>query len=258
MAGFTRPTNIGIQTMDNLNTLWLGFRSLIFWVGFAISTMLYGLITPILFFLSHDRGFAILITWAHFNTWWIKVTCGVKFQIKNPENIDKSQAHIVLANHQSTWETLAIPTIIPPFAWVLKKELFKLPFFGWALKILTPIAIDRAAGRSAIEQIKNQGKKKLDAGIWICMFPEGTRIAPDKTGRYKLGGAILAEHTGYPVIPIAHNAGASWPRHGFIKKPGTITISIGPKIKSKDRKAAEIMKDVKEWIELEKETLPAL
>ncbi len=244
--------------MNLLNTLWLGFRATLFWIGFAIVTMVFGLLSPLLLLLPNKMAFGILIYWTYINVWWLKVTCGVRYTVKNPENIDRSSAHIVLANHQSTWETMAIPTLIPRFAWVLKKELFKIPFFGWALKVVTPIAIDRSAGRSAVDQIKEIGQQRLDDGMWICMFPEGTRVMPGKKGRYKMGGAILASHTGYPVIPIAHNAGESWPRHSYIKKPGTITISVGPKILSEGRKAADIMKEVETWIEAEKKILPPI
>ncbi len=244
--------------MKTLNTLWLGFRATVFWAGYGLITIGYGLLTPLLFLLTPEMAFQVLITWAYINVWWLKVTCGVHYMVKNPQNIDKSDTCIVLANHQSTWETMAIPTLLPPFAWVLKKELLNIPFFGWALKLVNPIAIDRSAGRTAIEQIKMIGKERLDDGIWICMFPEGTRVAPGKKVRYKMGGAILASYSGYPIIPIAHNAGESWPRHSYIKKPGTITISIGPKILTKGREADEIIKDVKDWIEAEKEKLPPI
>lgn len=243
--------------MEKLETLWLGFRATLFWVGYALFTMIVGLLTPLLFLLPAKLSFKILMLWTHINIGWLKITCGVKYRVKNPENMDHSSTHIVFANHQSTWETMALPTLIPPFSWVLKKELFKIPFFGWALKLVNPIAIDRSAGRS-IEQIKSIGKERLDSGIWICMFPEGTRVEPGKKSRYKLGGAILASHTGYPIIPIAHNAGESWPRHSYIKKPGVITVSIGPKILTKGRDAESIMKEVKEWIETEKKTLPPI
>ena len=244
--------------MKTLKTLMLGLRATLFWTGYAIVTIGYGLLTPLLFLLPAELAFRVLITWTHINVWWLKVTCGVRYVIKNPENIDRDSAHIVLANHQSTWETMAIPTLIPRFSWVLKKELFKIPFFGWALKLVSPIAIDRSAGRSAIDQIKNIGKKRLDDGIWICMFPEGTRVLPGGKSRYKMGGAILASYSGYPIIPIAHNAGESWPRHSYIKKPGIITISVGPKILTKGRDAGDIMKDVEDWIETEKQALPPI
>jgi len=244
--------------MKILNTLWLGSRATLFWFGFAANNMIYGLITPILFLLPSEMSRKILITWGPINTWWLKISCGVKYRIKNIENLDQDQPHIVLANHQSTWETMAIPILIPPFAWVLKKELFRIPFFGWALKIANPIAIDRVAGRLSIQQIKTQGKAKLDAGFWVCIFPEGTRVALNEKVRYKKGGAILAAYTGCPIIPIAHNAGESWPRHSFIKKPGTITISIGPVIKTEGRTSIKIIKEVEQWIEAEKKQLPPI
>jgi len=124
-----------------------------------------------------------------------------------------------------------------------------IPVFGWALALTDPIGINRGAGRVAIKQLITEGKKKLDAGKWMVLFPEGTRTAPGKTKKYKIGGALLAEKSGYPVIPIAHNAGEFWPRHSFIKWPGTISVVIGPAIESKGRSAEEINKEVFDWIE---------
>lgn len=244
--------------MKTLNTFWLGLRATLFWIGFTANNIFYGLITPILLILPTKISGKILRTWNPLNTWWLKVSCGMKYRVKNPENIDRTKAHILLANHQSTWETIVLPTLIPPFVWVLKKELFKIPFFGWALRIADPIAIDRSKGRSSVQQIKNQGKAKLDAGFWICIFPEGTRVPLGKKVRYKKGGATLAAYAGYPILPVAHNAGESWPRHSFIKKPGTITISIGPAIETKGRKATQIIKDVEQWIETERKQLPPI
>lgn len=244
--------------MKLLNTLWLGLRATVFWIGFATNNIIYGLLTPILLLLPKKISRKMVFSWTSLNTWWLKVTCGVKYRVKNPENIDRENTYILLANHQSTWETIALPTLIPPFVWVLKKELLNIPFFGWALKMADPIAIDRIASRESLKQIHTQGKAKLDAGFWVCMFPEGTRVPPGKSVRYKKGGAILAAHTGYPIIPVAHNAGESWPRHSFIKKPGTITVSFGPVIHTKGRKSSQIIKDVEQWIEAERKQLPPI
>jgi 1-acyl-sn-glycerol-3-phosphate acyltransferase len=164
-----------------------------------------------------------------------------------------------MANHQSTWETFALPCIFPQhLSWVLKRELLNIPFFGWGLRVIRPIAIDRADGRAALKQISQQGKALLEAGISIVIFPEGTRVAPGEKLPYKIGGAILASHAGFPVIPVAHNAGESWSRHAWIKKPGTITVSIGAAIDTKNKKADAINKQVESWIEDEKLRLPAL
>jgi 1-acyl-sn-glycerol-3-phosphate acyltransferase len=243
----------------------LTIRATLFWIGFALSTALVGLISPFLLFVSADISYKILVPWTHFNLWWIKVTCGLKYDIKGLENIDLERNGIILANHQSTWETLLIPTIFPPISWVLKKELFKIPFFGWALSRVKPIAIDRTAGSSAVDQVKVNGKMRLDSGNWVCIFPEGTRVNPGANARYRLGGAILAEYCalesadgeGYPVYPMAHNAGECWPRHSYIKLPGTLSVSIGKPFSVKGMDVPEINDKVKSWIEAEIEKMPA-
>ncbi len=243
----------------------LYIRATLFWVGFAFSTLLTGLISPFLLPFSHETSYKILVPWTHFNVWWIKVTCGIKYKLIGKENIDPSNHGIVLANHQSTWETLLIPTLFhPAVSWVLKKELFKIPFFGWALARVKPIAIDRDAGSSAVDQVKTKGKGRLDEGNWVCIFPEGTRVNPGETKRYRMGGALLAHYCatnskdgeGYPVYPMAHNAGECWPRHSYIKRPGTITVSIGQPFSVKGLDPAEINDKVREWIEAEIEKMP--
>lgn len=244
----------------------LYIRATLFWIGFGGSTLLIGLFSPLLLPLSHNTSYKILVPWTHFNLWWLKITCGVKYNIIGKENIDLNRNGIILANHQSTWETMMIPRIFPPVSWVLKRELFKIPFFGWALSMIKPIAIDRNAGSSAIDQVKIGGKERLDEGNWVCIFPEGTRVLPGVKARYKMGGALLAEYcaknasegsSGYPVYPVAHNAGECWPRHSFIKYPGTITLVIGEPFDVKGMDPGEINNRVKTWIESEVKKMPA-
>jgi 1-acyl-sn-glycerol-3-phosphate acyltransferase len=151
--------------------------------------------------------------------------------------------------HQSMFETLALQKLFYPQTWVLKRELLWVPLFGWGLAMLAPIAIDRKAGRKAVRQVIDQGKARLDAGLWVVIFPEGTRVAPGAKGRYGMGGALLAEHSGYPVVPVAHNAGWYWPRRGFLKYPGTIRMVVGTPITSAGKTAAEINAEAEAWIE---------
>ncbi len=140
---------------------------------------------------------------------------------------------VLLSKHQSAWETLFFPAYMPrEVCFVYKKELHMVPFFGWGLALLRMIAIDRAKGRDAFEQVVRQGQTRLDEGRWPLLFPEGTRVAPGKVGRYKMGGALLASRTGAVVIPVAHNAGECWRRNAFVKRPGMVTLSIGPAIES--------------------------
>jgi 1-acyl-sn-glycerol-3-phosphate acyltransferase len=173
---------------------------------------------------------------------------GLRYRVEGRENIPAGNA-IILAKHQSTWETLAMQQVFPPQVWLLKRELLKIPFFGWGLALLEPIAIDRNAGRKALKQLAEIGKDRLGQGLWVVVFPEGTRTAFGDKGQYQVGGAYLAEKSGYPVVPVAHDAGRFWPRHSFLKYPGEIRMVIGKPIESRGRKAGEINREVEEWIE---------
>ena len=166
------------------------------------------------------------------------------------ENVP-AQACVVLSKHQSAWETLAFQVIFPPQVYVIKRELLWIPFFGWGLAMLSPVAIDRTAGMRALKQMLAQGKDRIARGFWIIVFPEGTRIAPGARGTYQTGGAAIAVHAGAPVLPVAHNAGTCWGRHAFRKYPGTITVSIGKPIDSRGKKAAALTREVETWIETE-------
>ncbi len=176
--------------------------------------------------------------------------CATAFylQVEGVENIPEGNA-VIMCKHQSTWETLALQVIFPPQVWVMKRELLKVPFFGWGLAMLEPIAIDRKARGKARQQLIDQGTERLKNGRWVVIFPEGTRIPPGKKGRYALGGASLAASSGYPVVPMAHNAGEFWSRRKFIKQPGTIQVRIGPLIDSKDKSVEEINAEAEAWIE---------
>jgi len=235
--------------------LWLGVRATLFWFGFLVSTLVYGGMAPLLALISYEKRYQILVGWCRFNVWWLGVTCGVHYEIKGLDNIPTEHAAILMANHQSTWETLAFATIFPPLTWVLKQELMKVPFFGWGLRLIKPVAIDRAAGRNAVDQVRNQGKERLDEGIWLVIFPEGTRVKPGVKSKYKIGGAVMAVASEYPIVPVAHNAGASWPRHSYIKKPGTITVSIGEPIPTIGKQPEALMQEVETWIETERAKL---
>lgn len=230
-------------------TILLYVRAFIFWIGFGLSLITVGLMSAFIFPFPREVCYRMLRPWCNFNVWWVKVTCGIKYKVIGEENIDLDNNGIILGNHQSTWETMFIPTIFPPISWVLKKELFKLPFFGWALSLVRPIAIDRNAGKSSVEQIKVNGKERLDQGNWVCIFPEGTRVKPGVKAKYRMGGALLAKYSGYPVYPLAHNAGEFWPRHSFIKHPGTITVVIGKPFSVENLKPDEINDKVRAWIE---------
>lgn len=239
-----------------MNTALLYIRAFLYWIGLSLSLLVVGIMSAFLFPFPREVCYRALVPWCYFNIWWVKVTCGIKYNVIGAENIDLDNNGIVLGNHQSTWETMVIPTIFPPISWVLKKELFKLPFFGWALSLVQPIGIDRKAGKSAVEQIKEKGKERLDNGNWVCIFPEGTRVNPGVKARYRMGGALLAKHSNYPVYPLAHNAGVFWPRHSFVKHPGTITVVIGKPFSVEDLEPDQINDKVRAWIENEVEKMP--
>jgi 1-acyl-sn-glycerol-3-phosphate acyltransferase len=113
------------------------------------------------------------------------------------------------------------------------------------------ISIDRAAGKNALDQVVTQGRERLKQGFYVIIFPEGTRVPPGEKRRYKPGGAYLATHVGCKVVPIAHDAGELWPRQAFLKKPGTVTISIGPAFDASGMSDQEVNQRVEQWIEAE-------
>jgi 1-acyl-sn-glycerol-3-phosphate acyltransferase len=223
-------------------------RSLAFWIVFPISIMTYAILLLITFPISLHARWTLIQSWVVFILWWLKVTCNLTHEVQGMENIPHG-AGIVFAKHQSTWETIALQLIFPQQVWVAKRELLWIPFFGWALALMKCIAIKRGSGRTAVRQLVSQGKQRLQEGLWIVIFPEGTRVPAGQKGQYRIGGALLAEQSGYPVIPVAHNAGEYWPKRSFIKKPGIIQLRIGKPIYSAGKSAQSILNDAADWIE---------
>lgn len=222
-------------------------RSLLFTIIMITTVPVFVLPGLLLYPFPYKIRYGWLSCWAKSIVWWLRLICDLRHEIVNPENIPQGPA-IIFCKHQSAWETIALQAIFPPQVWVLKHELIKVPIFGWALKMLESIAIDRGSGRKAVEQIVEQGKQRLDTGKWIVVFPEGTRVAPGQRKKFGIGGAVLAERTGYPVVLVAHNAGDFWRRRSLIKRPGVIKVVIGPTIESKDKTAAEIKQIAEQWI----------
>ncbi len=236
----------------------IAVRSALFWVVFFFSTIIFSATMVALFWLPFNPRYKIGISWAKLNIFWLELTCNLHYKITGLENIKGMDGGIVFSKHQSSWETLALQFWFNPPAWVLKRELLRIPFFGWGMALSQPIAINRNAGRKAVEQMIEQGRERLKNNRWVIIFPEGTRIAAGKRGRYRIGGAILAERTQAPVIPVAHNAGEYWPRQGFLKYPGTIQIHVGPAISSHSKKAQQIMDEAEQWIETEMASITTL
>ena len=177
-----------------------------------------------------------------------KSLCGLDYVIEGTENIPDSPS-VLMIKHSSVFEVYAQVIAFPQTSWVLKRELFWIPFFGWGLLALKPIAINRKAGRTAVKQVIQQGKERLREGLWVTVFPEGTRMPPGQTRKYGVSGAALAQEAGVSIVPVAHNAGDFWPRRGFIKRPGRIRFCIGPPIDASTQPPKETNAIVQAWVE---------
>ncbi len=226
----------------------LFFRSLLFYLGLVtiVLTMFPGLLVALLMpQLSRNR---FLTGWPRAIIWWQKVVCGLRYEVIGRENIPERNG-VLLSKHQSAWETFALQLVFPPQTWVLKRILMWIPIFGWALAVADSIAIDRKGGTKALKQVIEKGTQRLKKGLWVVIFPEGTRTPPGQSGKYNPGGAMLAVRSGYPVVPVAHNAGSYWPRSGWPIKPGVITMVIGQVIKTEGLKPAEVNELATTWIE---------
>lgn len=229
-------------------------RSLIYSLLQVVITPLFTLIALLSFPLPPVTRYRLISGWARSMLWLLRVVCGVRMEVRGVENIP-AQPCIVLCKHQSAWETMALQKVFPPQVWVLKRELLKIPFFGWGLAMTSPIAINRADGREAMKQLLKQGKARLAAGFCVVIFPEGTRIPYGQRGKYKIGGALLSASSEALAVPVAHNAGKLWGRNAFLKYPGTIVMSIGQPIDPRGLKAEEINQRAEEWIEAEVQRL---
>lgn len=235
----------------------LFLRSIVYWLILVLSTLI-GAIVLVCFFPTPFK-YRLLIdkAWIRINLLALKTICRLDYQVTGLENLPDTSA-IFLSKHQSAWETIAFQEFLPPLSWVLKRELLWIPFFGWGLACMEPIAIDRKAGRKAMGKMIEQGSKRLAQDRWLMIFPEGTRTPPKQKGHYHTGGGLLARKTGSPIIPIAHNAGLYWPRRGLIKHPGTIQVIIGPCMPTTDMTAKQITQMAEDWIEQQQLTLDTL
>lgn len=220
----------------------------------AVFALLQWIVTPIYFLIALCTApfppltrYRVISGWARIMIRLARIVCGVRYRVLGAERIPPGPC-ILLANHQSAWETMAFQVIFPPQVWVLKKELLRVPFFGWGLSLTSPIAIDRRAGSRALKETLVQGRDRLAKGFWIVIFPEGTRRAPGDYGKYQIGGAWLAVQTGTTVLPVAHNAGELWRRNAFVKYPGLITVSVGPPIDPTGMKPDALNERAREWI----------
>ena len=232
--------------MKMLQTTILFLRTLLFRVGFSLFTVIYGTISLLCFPLPAKWRFIFVLQWARLVTWWLWLSCGVRYQVVGKENIPKAPC-VILSKHSSVWETLAFSFIFHMPAIVAKKSLLKIPFFGWMLAIFEPIAIDRNKTSSAMKQVLRQGKQCLEQGRKILLFPEGTRVPPGEAREYKPGGALLAKRNHQKILPVSHNAGLFWSDKSFLIKPGTIIVTIGKFIDGQDIET--LNKVTRDWIE---------
>lgn len=226
-------------------------RSLLFLVFAAITVVPFAFASILMLPLPLHWRYRVVIGWPSLSVRAARFICGVRWRVEGMENLPDGPC-ILLSKHQSAWETMFFPSMMPrELCYVYKRELHWVPFFGWGLASLRMIHIDRSKGHDAFESVVSQGSQRIAEGRWIIMFPEGTRIAVGKCGRYRYGGSLLAVRLGVPVVPIAHNAGERWPRNSFIKKPGLITVSIGAPIASTGKTGESLMREVETWIENE-------
>jgi 1-acyl-sn-glycerol-3-phosphate acyltransferase len=233
----------------------LFLRSSLFFIGQLITAPIFTLIALLAWPVNPILRNQLISGWARSMIWWLRVTCNVRHEISGMENIPDMPC-IILAKHQSTWETFAFQAIFPTQVYVLKRELLWIPIFGWGLAMTSPIAINRASGREALKQLVSKGQARLAQGLWVVIFPEGTRMRPHQQGKYHIGGAWLACQTKSPVLPVAHNAGHCWPK-GFIKQAGVIKLHIGPAIATADLKADALNLKVEQWIEAQMQVINA-
>lgn len=231
----------------------LALRITLFYLVLSASAVLWAI--PMLLigpFLPYRVRFkVVLVWWCRMAIWLTRHMVGIRYEVTGLENIP-DQPGVIVANHQSTWETFFLQLVFQPQTQLIKKELLYIPFFGWAFALLKPIAINRSKARSSLQQLNRIGGQRLREGLWVLVFPEGTRVAPGQPIRFSRGGAALACANNAPLVPVAHNAGEFWPRRGWGKRPGTIQVRIGPAIypRGQDpRSIVEAHKQSESWVQ---------
>ena len=239
-----------------LTLLMQYFRSLLFLFLYAVTGVIAGLVSILLFPLPFLMRYNIVMHWNALIIWLAKVIVGMNYRIIGDENIPKNTPYVMLCKHQSVWETLFSQVHFRPISTILKKELLFIPFFGWGLALLRPIAIDRGNPRQAIKQVHRTGLKRIEDGISVLVFPEGTRTPVGQAGNYARGGTSIACAAGVSILPVAHNAGELWPSKTLLKNRGTITVVIGQPIPTEGRHSKELTEEIKQWIENEIKNMP--
>lgn len=219
-----------------------------FFIYILFSTPIVGIAILGGFFLPFSIRYKFADIWIDCLLYMLNLFCGLSYEVEGQENVPSDQAAIILSKHQSAWETIALRQVISPQTAVLKKSLLQIPFGGWALATLRPIAIDRSNQKEALRMLLEQGTERLKEGLFVLIFPEGTRVKPGDYKKFNAGGAMLGQKSGFPVIPLAHNAGVFWPKNSFLKYPGIIKVKIGPMIMTQNKSTKEINAEAEKWI----------
>lgn len=240
-----------------LSNLFILVRSVLFYFGYLVATIIISIVCMTVFwFIPLKRRFFIYSLWCRFVLFWLRVTCNVRYDIQGEENIPSTPV-VVLSTHQSAWETIFLYYAISPVCPILKKELLKIPFWGWAMRLQKPIAIDRSKPREAGRSLLIQGKQRLNDGLSVVIFPEGSRSPAGTVKALSRGGAKLAIHAHAMVLPVIHNAGACWPAHSIMKKPGVIRVRIGEAISSEGKSATELTEAYSQWLNANMDVISA-
>lgn len=229
-------------------------RSSLFMTGMIVAVLVYWPVCVVAVLLPPFPRSRIIGVWAHAVLFWLKITCGLSHKVEGMEKLPEGPA-VIFAKHQSAWETISFQTIFPPQAWVMKRSLLYIPFFGWGLAASRPIAIDRSTQRQALLQVVEQGIEKLKEGRWVVIFPEGTRTAPGEHGKFNASAALLAARAKVPLVPVAHNSGDFWRRREFNKRAGTIHVRVGEPIYPENRKVRELNNTAENWV---RSTMPVI
>lgn len=223
-------------------------RSLIFYVGYFLAILVSGvLMLPLGMAMPLRSRFRLFNCHNRFIMCWLSLTCGIRYRVQGRERVPPGPC-VVLANHQSEWETIYLQLLKTPICTVLKKELLSIPLFGWGVRLLKPIPLDRSRPTNAMRQVLSHGKQRLDEGLSVLIFPEGTRVPPGQRRRFNKSGVVIACRAGVPVLPVAHNAGERWGRH-WVKQPGVLNVVVGEPVATLDRKPEEVLAEIEQWIE---------
>lgn len=233
-----------------MSSLIATLRAALFYTGYAVFTIVWGTISVLICWALPFRARFVFIigVWTRVTLFWLRVCCGVRHRVAGLGNLPDTPC-IAFVQHQSTWETAFAQTLLAPQATLIKRELLHIPFFGWAYSLLQPIAINRGDGRKALRQLIETGKDRLSKGLWVVLFPEGTRRPPGEVGPFFAGGASLASASASPVVVIAHNAGFFWPAHAFGKRSGVIDVRISPPISTDGKRAKDINAEASAWMQ---------